>query len=70
MSSLINEIKNVLDGTEILSLRFEGCVAIKGNEVWQGGKIIKKLHTKKEWTELLDDAFYDEFGTSDVSKVI
>lgn len=49
----------LLNGREVNSLNYEGCVAIKGNEVYQEGEVIDTLDTDEKvsdlWTELLEN---------------
>ncbi len=56
------EILKHLDGQEINSLRYEGVVGVKGNKLIQGGKVIATINTNKKASELMSEAFYDEFG--------
>jgi hypothetical protein len=56
------EFRKSMDGTEILSLKYEGVVGVHGNKLIQNGKVIKVLKTRKDWNELSREAFYDEFG--------
>jgi len=60
--STIKEIQKILNGTEILSIKYSGCIGVRGNKIIRNGEIIKTIKTKKEWIELEDEAFYNEFG--------
>lgn len=62
------QILQELEGQEIYSLTFEGVVGIYNGQVIQAGKV--KHCSAKQAKQLLKDAFYDEFGTYDVSKVL
>ena len=50
-----NEIKNALNGEEIISTTYEGVVGVEGNNLVKEGKVIKTLKTKKEWCDLLHE---------------
>jgi hypothetical protein len=51
-----------MQGSEILSLKYEGVVLLHGNKLIREGKVFKVLKTKKDWNEFSREAFYDEFG--------
>lgn len=57
----LSEYKEALEGTEILSTHFEGCVAVQGNEIIRAGEVVGKL-TLKTAKILFDEMFYNEFG--------
>jgi len=52
----------LLDGQEIRSLHYENVVGVKGNKIISEGKVIDTINTNKKANELMDEAFYDEFG--------
>lgn len=62
------EFRKMMDGTEILSLKYEGVVMLQGNKLIQEGKVKKVLRTRKDWAEFSREAFYDEFGFYPESK--
>ena len=66
--SRLKEIKDMLCGTEILSLKYEGVIGFdeKGNII-SGGKKVGKV-TKNNVKDILDEQFYDEFGYMPNSK--
>lgn len=43
---------NLLNGCEVQSLTYEGCVAVKGNKVYRGGKVVDTLDTDEKVLEL------------------
>jgi len=59
----------MIEGEEILSIQYAGCVGIKGGKVIQAGKVIDTL-TEAKARILLDEMFYNEFGTNDISEII
>ena len=61
----INEIKQTLNGTEVDSLEFEGCVGIKNGKVYLNGREVKKV-TNKQWSILWDEAVDGEGGSHDL----
>jgi len=63
-----NQILKELDGCEILSIQFEGCVAVHDGKVKTHRGLI--VPTKAQAQELFQEAFEEEFGTRNVSKVL
>jgi len=57
----LNEYLEVLDGQEILSSYYEGCVGINKKQVIYEGKVIDTLNKEKAGI-LLDEMFENEFG--------
>ncbi len=62
------EIMNTLEGNEILSIKYEGVVAINNGYICTHNRKFKPTH--KQAVELLHEAFYDEFGTNNVEAVL
>jgi hypothetical protein len=56
------QFRKDMNGSEILSLKYEGVVMLHGNKLIQNGKVFKVLKTKKDWDEFGREAYYDEFG--------
>jgi len=58
MRQQTKEILETMNGCEINSIHYEGCVMVKGNEVWQDGKVIDTLDTTLKinflWMELVE----------------
>jgi hypothetical protein len=70
MTNAIKDIQETLQGHEIRSIQFEDLVTVVGDTVvdcYTG-----KVHhpTAAQWKELLNEAFREEFGTSDVEAVL
>jgi len=53
----------LLEGSEVLSTHFEGCVMIKDGQLWQRGEVIRESLTDEELKILVDETFYYEFGS-------
>jgi hypothetical protein len=53
----------LLEGTEVISTHFEGCVMVKDGQIWQRGEIIRESISDEELKILGDEAFYQEFGS-------
>ena len=64
------EIIKTLEGQEVLSIQFEGIVAIKDGKVinYHDGKMINP--TIAQWKELFQEAFEQEFGTRNVMTLL
>lgn len=58
---ITKKILETLDGHEILSLHFEGCVMVKDGKVIQMGEVIAEIDDEIAKI-LLDEAMIDEFG--------
>ena len=56
------KILKSLNGQEISSLHYEGVIGIKGKKIMSEGKVIDTINTNKKAKDLMDEAFYDEFG--------
>lgn len=55
-------VLNEMDGEEVLSINYEGCVLIKGNQVIMNGTVIDILNTNKKIKAICHEAFINEFG--------
>lgn len=60
-NSEFQEIKELLEGTEIWSFHFENCVGIFNGLIYDAGKVVAKL-TKKNAQILFDELCENEFG--------
>jgi hypothetical protein len=43
----LGDYLETLNGYEVLSIHYEGCVGVKGNKVIQAGKVIDTLNLEK-----------------------
>jgi len=57
------ELMEELEGREILSMNYEGCVGVKEGKVIREGEVIDTLDTNKKISNLFGELFYNEFGT-------
>jgi hypothetical protein len=51
-----------LEGQEVISIHFEGCVGIKDGQIWQNGEVIREEPTIEVLQILLKEEFAYEFG--------
>jgi hypothetical protein len=51
-----------LEGQEVISIHFEGCVGIKDGQIWQNGEVVREEPTIEELQILLQEEFAYEFG--------
>lgn len=51
---------DLLNATEVNSLKYEGVVSINGKEVWQRMRKIDELDTNEKVKELWDEMVFDE----------
>ena len=65
----VNDYLKELNGTEVMSLDYEGTVYIKDGYVYMDGNKVEKL-TKKKAKALFDEMFYNEFGTNDINALL
>lgn len=56
------DMLKLLDGTEVVSLKYEGCVGIKGTKVIQDGTVVDQLDTPDKIKELFNEMFQNEMG--------
>jgi len=58
MKKIDKEILEVMNGQEIISTNYEGCVMVKGKDVIRNGKVVDALTTAKKvnvlWKEFLE----------------
>lgn len=52
----------LLEGEEVLSVSFEGCVGVRNGQVIQGGEIVDENPSLEILKTLFDEAFEYEFG--------
>lgn len=64
------EYLETLEGCEVSSIRWEGVVMVKDGQFIQYGKVICADPTVEQAKALMDEAFFQEFGTNDVWEVI
>ena len=55
MTLRLKDYLECLNDIEVSSIRYEGVVGIRGNEVLQGGKVIDRLTTKAKAKVLFDE---------------
>lgn len=60
----------LLDGTEVSSLRYEGVVGIRGDEVVYAGEVIDRLTTVAKAKALLDEYVEQEFGSTEALRAM
>lgn len=64
---MVNVLKE-MEGKEILSMQFEGCVMVKN------GKVITRNRTitpnAKQTKELWNEYIYQEYGTTDLKTIL
>lgn len=53
-------ILKMLNGCEINSLNYEGCVLIKGTKVFRDGEVIDELNTDEKVNEIWEEYKYEE----------
>ncbi len=55
MNQESKEILGMLNGCEVQSLNYEGCVSIKKNKVYRDGKVIDTLNTDEKVSEIWEE---------------
>ncbi|KKS89343.1 MAG: hypothetical protein UV64_C0007G0046 [Parcubacteria group bacterium GW2011_GWC1_43_11b] len=65
----MDKILESLEGNEIWSRQFEGCVVVRGGKVIKDGKAITRI-SRAQRNELFQEAFENEFGTRDIKVVL
>lgn len=60
MKQISREILDVINGCECISIKYEGCVSIKGYEVIQYGKVIDTLNNDSKVSEIWDEIRRDQ----------
>lgn len=59
MKKINKEILSLINGSECSSIKYEGCIGIRGNEVLQEGVVIDKINTDKKlqdvWKEFCEE---------------
>ena len=63
------DILETLNGMEIHSSYYGACVLVDGLNVVSMGKVIDTLNTSRKINRLLDEAFKEEFGTTQLNTI-
>lgn len=56
------ELLDTMNGSEVQSIKYEGCVAIKRDQVISEGKVIDILNSNSKIRRLWDEFFEQEGG--------
>ena len=64
------ELLDTLEGCEVLSPHFEGCVMVVDGRIIQDGEIIREEPTLEELRTLMREEFAYEFGRRSVQEVL
>lgn len=65
-----SEYLETLEGQEIISIDFEGCVGVKDGQIIRYGEIIDPDPSLETLEALFNELFVQEFGTTDIADLI
>lgn len=70
MKELSKLTLNQMDGEEILSTKYEGCVFVSGKKVIKAGNVIDTLDTDDKINTLWNELVKNEFGTTNTTSIL